>query len=100
MIFVAKPGAADELARLMVEVSEGLRSAPGCVAWIVSRNPEAESEVWIQELWESEADAETALASSDEGTGPSPADVMALVDGRPRRTDLTPVGGVGFTNIG
>lgn len=50
----------------------------------------------MQELWESEAAAEAALAAGATGAGPGPADVMALVDGRPSRTDLAPVGGVGF----
>ena len=96
MIFTARPGSADQLADLLVRVSDGLRATPGCVAWIVSRNPAAEDEVWVQELWESEEAAEAALASEDDAGGPSPADVMALVAGRPSRTDLKPVGGVGF----
>lgn len=96
IIFSAKPGAADQLAALLVQVSDGLRDAPGCLAWIVSRNPEAPEEVWVQELWESEEAAEAALAAGATGAGPGPADVMALVDGRPSRTDLAPVGGVEF----
>jgi quinol monooxygenase YgiN len=96
MVFPAKPGSADELAGLLVQVADRLKGTPGCISWIVARNPEAPDDVWVQELWESEEAAEAALAAEDTGEGPKPADVMALVDGRPSRTDLTPVGGVGF----
>lgn len=96
MCFTARQGAADELARLLVQVADGLRSTPGCLSWIVARNPEAADEVWVQELWESATAAATALAAEDPDDGPTPADVLALCDGMPRRTDLTVVGGVGF----
>ena len=95
MVFPAKAGSGDELARLLVAVADGLRETPGCIAWIVSRNAEEPDEVWVQELWEGEEAAEAALAADDEGDGPEPADVMALCAGRPSRTDLIPVGGVG-----
>jgi hypothetical protein len=96
MCFPAEPGRADELAGLLVQVAEGLQGTPGCVSWIVARNPEAPDEVWVQELWESEEAAEAALAAAPSGDGPKPEDVMALCAGRPSRTDLTPLGGVGF----
>ncbi len=96
MCFKAQPGSADELAALLVRVADGLHATPGCLSWIVARNPDAADEVWVQELWESVDAAERALAGEDAGDGPSPADVLALCDGMPRRTDLTPVGGVGF----
>ncbi len=78
-----------------MQAADGLRSTAGCLSWIVARNPEARDEVWVQELWESAAAAEHALAENS-GSGSSSADVLALCDGMPRRTDLTPVGGVGF----
>jgi quinol monooxygenase YgiN len=96
MCFRAEPGRADELAGLLVQVADGLRSADGCINWFVARNPAAPDEVWVQELWASEEDAERALASADSASGPSPADVMALCAGPPQRTDLTPIGGVGL----
>ena len=95
--FPAQPGRADELAGLFVQVAEGLRSAPGCISWIVARNPQSPEEVWVQELWASEDAAEQALASQDAGEGPKPEEVMALCAGPPRRTDLTAVGGVGYS---
>lgn len=49
----------------------------------------------MQELWATEQAAEQALAAAEGGDGPKPSDVMALRVGPPRRTDLTPVGGVG-----
>jgi quinol monooxygenase YgiN len=45
MCFTAKPGHADELADLFVQVAAGLRSTPGCMSWIVASNPQAVDEV-------------------------------------------------------
>ncbi len=100
MRFPARPGAADELAALLVRVADGLRDTPSCVSWIVARNSAHPDEVWVQELWASEAAAEAALAATPSGEGPRPADVMALCAGAPTRFDLTPIGGVGFTAEG
>lgn len=97
MCFTAKEGAADELAALLVRVADGLKTTPGCLSWIVARNPQAPAEVWVQELWESAEHAEAALAAEQDPDLPGPADVMALVGAPPQRTDLDPVGGVGFT---
>jgi quinol monooxygenase YgiN len=97
MCFTAKPGSGDALADLLVKVSAGLGGAPGCVSWIVCRNPQATDEVWVQEQWASAEAAERALAAGEGQDGPSPADVMALCAGPPQRTDLEAVGGVGFT---
>lgn len=96
MCFRAEAGAADELARVLVLVSDGLGSMPGCISWIVARNPQEADEVWVQELWSSEQAADEALTAEGTGDGPTPEDVMRLCDGPPRRTDLIPVGGVGF----
>jgi quinol monooxygenase YgiN len=97
MCFIAKPGSGGDLADLLVQVSTGLGDVSGCVSWIVCRNPHATDEVWVQELWASAEAAELALAAGEIQDGPSPADVMALCTGPPRRTDLEAVGGVGFT---
>ena len=96
MRFTARPGAADELASLLVRVADSLRSTPGCVMWLVARNPDAESEVWVLEQWESAAAADQALAAEGDGDAPRPEDVLALCAGMPQRTDLTLVGGIGF----
>ncbi|MGH3628156.1 MAG: putative quinol monooxygenase [Sciscionella sp.] len=97
MCFTAAAGRSDELAELLVKVAEGLQSTPGCVYWLVARNRQAPDEIWVQELWATEDAAEDALAGQDVGGGPTPADVMALRAQPPQRTDLSPVGGVGYS---
>ncbi len=96
MCFTARQDAADELAETLIRVAATLKELPGCILWLVARNPSAPNEVWVQELWGSAQDAERALSSPPNSDVPSPADVMALCAGTPRRTDLDPIGGVGF----
>lgn len=93
--FTARPGRAEELEHLLVQVAEGLRGTPGCELWLVSRNPAAPGEVWVQELWASAEAAEAALSAAPSGDGPSPADIMPLLEGPPTRIDLEPLGGAG-----
>ena len=96
MRFTAHPGRGEELAALLLRVADGLAGVEGCVTWLVARDPGAPDQVWVQELWASEAHAEAALT-------PPPRAVTAR--GRrtswrswrraPERTDLEVLGGVG-----
>ena len=97
MCFTARQDKANELADALIGVAAALKELPGCILWLVARNPSAPNEVWVQELWSSAQDAEDALSSPSSPNSSSPADVIALCDGPPRRTDLDPIGGVGFT---
>jgi quinol monooxygenase YgiN/mannose-6-phosphate isomerase-like protein (cupin superfamily) len=99
MRFTAKPGKGDELAATLGRVAEHLGRTPGCELYAIGRR-EADGEpdvVTVTELWRSAEAAEAAIAASEaeDYDGPTPDEVMALVDGPPQRTDSTVVAGKG-----
>lgn len=63
---VAKPGQRDALAELL---TQGLANRPGCLSFIVSRDPTDANGLWVNEVWVSEE----AYAAAQQ-----PADVRAL----------------------
>ena len=91
----AKPGEGDALTAKMVEVAEGLRETPGCELYVINRDATDGDVIWVTEQWSSEEQMEAALET--DGARASIPEVMALVaDGGFVRTDVTPVGGVGY----
>jgi quinol monooxygenase YgiN/mannose-6-phosphate isomerase-like protein (cupin superfamily) len=93
----ARPGHGDALAEVMLRVADGLRSTAGCELYVINRAPSDPDAVWVTEIWASQeaVDASLKELESDEGKAQL-AEVMALLDGPPERTDLEPLGGVGF----
>jgi len=56
---VAVPGQRDALAEILLK---GSRNTPGCINCVVTTDPYDESSLWINEVWESEATRQSALA--------------------------------------
>lgn len=96
MTFTAAAGRAGDLAALLGRVAEVLDGAPGLRQWLVARDPSGGEDVWVVETWDDAAAADAALAAAGTGDGPSPAEVLALCAGPPRRVDLSPEAGVGL----
>ena len=46
--FSAVPGKRDELISLLLESTEGM---PGCLSYVVARDPKDPDAVWISEVW-------------------------------------------------
>jgi quinol monooxygenase YgiN len=91
----AKPGQGDELARIMLEVADGLRETPGCELYVINRSVGEPDVIWVTELWHSQEQLDAALAS--EGARARIPEVLALlVEGGFERIDLEPLGGPGF----
>jgi quinol monooxygenase YgiN len=88
----AVPGERDRLADIML----GIGSMPGCQSYIVARDHEDPTGLWITEVWDSAADHAASLAL--------PAVQAAIEAGRPliagfeTRIETEPVGGSGSTN--
>ena len=87
----ATPGQRDALVSILVEGSSGM---PGCLSYVVARDPGDPDSLWVTEVWESQASHEASLSL------PSVQEAMAA--GRPliarfsERTVTEPVGGYGF----
>ena len=56
---VALPGQRDALAQILLR---GSRNLPGCLDYSIANDPQDESAVWINELWQSEARYQSALS--------------------------------------
>jgi quinol monooxygenase YgiN/uncharacterized cupin superfamily protein len=94
----ARRGQGDALAAMLREVAEGLRGTPGCELYLINQAADDHDQVWVTEQWASRETCDAALAAAREapGPGPTPADVMALVQpGGLEMIELAPLGGVG-----
>ena len=56
--FTAHPGQRDALVALMVESTGDL---PGCLSYVVARDPQDPDRVWVTEVWEDEAHHKASL---------------------------------------
>ena len=87
----AYTGKCDELAAIMLE---SVRDAPGCLSYVVAKDPKDPDSLWVTEVWESEADHKASLAL------PTARD--AITKGRPliasfdERHATEPIGGEGI----
>lgn len=87
----AVDGQRDTLAAILLE---GTGEMPGCLSYVVARDPHDAKALWITEVWDS-AESHTASLSL-------PAVQAAIAKGRPliagfsQRTVTEPIGGVGL----
>ena len=99
--FTAQPGRGDELAALLVRAADSLRDAAGCELYLVNRSEADPDVAWVTELWldQSSLDASLELLQTEAGRAQI-AEVTALLAGPPERTDVEPLGGVGYLAAG
>ena len=88
---LAKPGERDALIGILLE---GVTTMPGCLSYVVAKDPTDENAIWITEVWDSEASHRASLAL--------PSVKAAISRGRPliagfgERFETAPVGGHGL----
>jgi len=64
---VALPGTRDTLVDILLK---GSRNMPGCLKYIIAKDPRDESSVWINELWRERGKPSIrAVASANERSG-------------------------------
>ncbi len=89
---IAAPGKRDELITLLLA---GLRDMPGCLSYIVAKDPGDANAIWITEAWDSKASHDGSLAL------PQVKDAIAkgkpLIAGFGDHVVTTPVGGHGLS---
>ena len=87
----AVPGEREALIAILLE---GTGEMPGCLSYVVARDPADENAVWITEVWDTEASHRASLSL--------PAVQDAIARGRPliagfgQHTVTEPVGGHGL----
>ena len=79
---------------LIAILLEGVSGMPGCLSYVVARDPADANAIWITEVWESQAshDASLTLPSVRRAIGLGKPLIAAFGEG----TVTTPVGGHGL----
>jgi quinol monooxygenase YgiN len=89
---LAKPGERDAFIAILLE---GTSTMPGCLSYVVAKDPADANAIWITEVWESEASHQASLSL--------PSVKAAIARGRPliagfgERFVTQPVGGQGLS---
>jgi quinol monooxygenase YgiN len=85
------PGQRDALAAILLE---GTATMPGCLSYVIARDPADDNALWITEVWDSQASHKASLSL--------PAVQAAIAKGRPmitgfsNRVETIPIGGFGL----
>lgn len=56
---IAAPGERDTLIAIMLD---GIAGMPGCLSYVVARDPADEDAIWITEVWDSEESHQASLS--------------------------------------
>lgn len=88
---LATEGARDELIDVMLE---GMVNMPGCLSYVIARDPGDENALWITEVWESQALHQGSLALPE--VQATIARARPLIAGFGERFETEPVGGFGL----
>ena len=87
----AVPGQRDALAAILLD---GTQAMPGCLSYVIARDPADENALWITEVWDSQTSHKASLSL--------PAVQSAIAKGRPliagfsNRVETVPIGGSGI----
>ena len=57
----AKKGQGNELADILIEASNLIKTAKGCNLYVVSNDGNVENDVWVTEIWDSKEDHDNSL---------------------------------------
>jgi quinol monooxygenase YgiN len=87
----AMAGQRDALAAILLD---GTQAMPGCLSYVIARDPADENALWITEVWDSQASHKASLSL--------PSVQAAIAKGRPliagfsNRVETVPIGGHGI----
>ena len=87
----AVPGQRDVLAAILLD---GTTAMPGCLSYVIARDPADDNALWITEVWDSQASHKASLSL--------PSVQAAIAKGRPliagfsNRVETDPIGGHGL----
>ncbi len=90
---IAHDSRRDELISILLEGTQGM---PGCLSYVVSKDPSDEYALWITEVWHSQDSHEASL--SLEYVQQAIARGKPLIAGFDERIETWPVGGHGLSS--
>ncbi|MBX3242886.1 MAG: antibiotic biosynthesis monooxygenase [Acidobacteria bacterium] len=88
---LAQPGKRDELIQILLE---GTDKMPGCLSYVVAKDPKDDNAIWISEVWDSKESHAASLKL--------PSVQAAITKGKPlitgfgERFETEPIGGHGL----
>ena len=88
---MAAPGQRDALIDILLEGTERM---PGCLSYIIARDPADANAIWITEVWDSEASHKASLSLPEVQAAITRA--RPMITGFGERFVTAPVGGVGL----
>lgn len=91
----AKPGKRDDLLAILLR---GIDSMPGCLNYIIAKDPADADAIWITEVWDSEASHKGSLSLPQVRAAISEA--MPMIAGFDSATRTEPIGGFGLPREG
>jgi quinol monooxygenase YgiN len=89
----AKPGKRDELLAILLESTDAM---PGCLNYIVARDPADADVIWVTEVWDNEASHKASLTLPAVRSAITKA--MPIIAGFDSSIPTEPVGGVGLAS--
>ncbi|WP_033316945.1 putative quinol monooxygenase [Pontibacter roseus] len=91
----ATPGNGENLAHILLQAAELVRTAQGCRLYLVSRDNSTPDAVWVTEVWDSQEDHDNSLLVP--GVRELIGEAMPLLAGKPEKGQVLEVlGGVGL----
>jgi quinol monooxygenase YgiN len=87
----AVPGLRDALAEILLD---GTQAMPGCLSYVIARDPADDNALWITEVWDNQSSHKASLSL--------PSVQAAIAKGRPmiagfsNRVETEPLGGIGI----
>lgn len=87
------PGQRDALVTILIE---GLSEMPGCLSYIVAKDPSDPDAIWVTEAWESKSSHEASLSLTT--VREAIARGKPLIAGFGERFETEPVGGQGLAS--
>jgi len=92
--FIAAPGQRDALLAILMEGIESDERMPGCLSYVVARDPADPAGIWVTEVWDSAESHRASLALPRVKAAISRA--MPLIAGFREHFETEPVGGIGL----
>ena len=84
----AVAGQRDALAAILLD---GTQAMPGCLSYVIARDPADENALWITEVWDSQASHKASLSLPS--VQAAIAKGRALIAGFSNRVETVPIGG-------
>ncbi|GLK73675.1 antibiotic biosynthesis monooxygenase [Ancylobacter dichloromethanicus] len=88
---LAAPGRREELLDIMLDDMDFM---PGCLSYVLARDPSHEDAIWITEVWDSAEDHKASLALPS--VQATIAKARPLIAGFDNRYETEPLGGIGL----